>query len=205
MSSAVPVEALLFFLATMLVARSVLRIHGPTTLVTAMTLSSDVPAVTFLKCFAVAALFSEHAVVTFLEAVPVLIRGDNNDDNAGVANVSLAAVVAGTTAGSLLTMTGAHWTVLAQCFAYDRTGWFEYSSTMFFPATVFGAFAVLAVLSWGTAVGTSVCTNGSSTEYNSLPVESGEQDDARAHDDDCLLYTSPSPRDQRGSRMPSSA
>ena len=24
-------------------------------------------------------------------------------------------------------------------------------------------------------------------------------------DDDCLLYTSPSPRDQRGSRMPSSA
>ena len=25
------------------------------------------------------------------------------------------------------------------------------------------------------------------------------------HDDDCLLYTSPSPRDQRGSRMPSSA
>ena len=27
--------------------------------------------------------------------------------------------------------------------------------------------------------------------------------DARDHD--CLLYTSPSPRDQRGSRMPSSA
>ena len=26
-----------------------------------------------------------------------------------------------------------------------------------------------------------------------------------AQDDDCLLYTSPSPRDQRGSRMPSSA
>ena len=26
-----------------------------------------------------------------------------------------------------------------------------------------------------------------------------------AHNDDCLLYTSPSPRDQRGSRMPSSA
>ena len=25
------------------------------------------------------------------------------------------------------------------------------------------------------------------------------------HDDSCLLYTSPSPRDQRGSRMPSSA
>ena len=28
---------------------------------------------------------------------------------------------------------------------------------------------------------------------------------ARAQDSDCLLYTSPSPRDQRGSRMPSSA
>ena len=26
-----------------------------------------------------------------------------------------------------------------------------------------------------------------------------------AHNRDCLLYTSPSPRDQRGSRMPSSA
>ena len=26
-----------------------------------------------------------------------------------------------------------------------------------------------------------------------------------AHFDSCLLYTSPSPRDQRGSRMPSSA
>ena len=31
------------------------------------------------------------------------------------------------------------------------------------------------------------------------------QDDRRAHFYDCLLYTSPSPRDQRGSRMPSSA
>ena len=29
--------------------------------------------------------------------------------------------------------------------------------------------------------------------------------DAATHADDCLLYTSPSPRDQRGSRMPSSA
>ena len=29
--------------------------------------------------------------------------------------------------------------------------------------------------------------------------------DGIAENDDCLLYTSPSPRDQRGSRMPSSA
>ena len=31
------------------------------------------------------------------------------------------------------------------------------------------------------------------------------QDAARKHLGGCLLYTSPSPRDQRGSRMPSSA
>ena len=29
--------------------------------------------------------------------------------------------------------------------------------------------------------------------------------EALTHSNDCLLYTSPSPRDQRGSRMPSSA
>ena len=32
-----------------------------------------------------------------------------------------------------------------------------------------------------------------------------EMDENPAHYKDCLLYTSPSPRDQRGSRMPSSA
>ena len=42
-----------------------------------------------------------------------------------------------------------------------------------------------------------------------IPLETS-QDHKRAHDGDqgpntCLLYTSPSPRDQRGSRMPSSA
>ena len=30
-------------------------------------------------------------------------------------------------------------------------------------------------------------------------------DESNKHNYDCLLYTSPSPRDQRGSRMPSSA
>ena len=30
-------------------------------------------------------------------------------------------------------------------------------------------------------------------------------DDEEEEEEDCLLYTSPSPRDQRGSRMPSSA
>ena len=36
-----------------------------------------------------------------------------------------------------------------------------------------------------------------------VPADSTE--DAIAHPSDCLLYTSPSPRDQRGARMPSSA
>ena len=43
-----------------------------------------------------------------------------------------------------------------------------------------------------------------------LPVEKALEnlpgvDYIRAHARNCLLYTSPSPRDQRGSRMPSSA
>ena len=35
--------------------------------------------------------------------------------------------------------------------------------------------------------------------------EKGLEQKIREHKQDCLLYTSPSPRDQRGSRMPSSA
>ena len=38
---------------------------------------------------------------------------------------------------------------------------------------------------------------------NEIEFEEGSHDEARILD--CLLYTSPSPRDQRGSRMPSSA
>ena len=37
--------------------------------------------------------------------------------------------------------------------------------------------------------------------YQTLLTETGKREKKR----DCLLYTSPSPRDQRGSRMPSSA
>ena len=36
-------------------------------------------------------------------------------------------------------------------------------------------------------------------------VITNEELECFPQDDDCLLYTSPSPRDQRGSRMPSSA
>ena len=39
----------------------------------------------------------------------------------------------------------------------------------------------------------------------SLTLEIGETENPRLVFVDCLLYTSPSPRDQRGSRMPSSA
>ena len=35
--------------------------------------------------------------------------------------------------------------------------------------------------------------------------DDGQGDACDTDDDGCLLYTSPSPRDQRGSRMPSSA
>ena len=37
------------------------------------------------------------------------------------------------------------------------------------------------------------------------PVEEAEEQTAQDDFEACLLYTSPSPRDQRGSRMPSSA
>ena len=37
------------------------------------------------------------------------------------------------------------------------------------------------------------------------PFQIVEIIEANPHPDACLLYTSPSPRDQRGSRMPSSA
>ena len=45
---------------------------------------------------------------------------------------------------------------------------------------------------------------GEIKEYTSMMAESREQALIRMKDS-CLLYTSPSPRDQRGSRMPSSA
>ena len=43
------------------------------------------------------------------------------------------------------------------------------------------------------------------TDLDSLDSEGGEETDEFGASDACLLYTSPSPRDQRGSRMPSSA
>ena len=42
-------------------------------------------------------------------------------------------------------------------------------------------------------------------EHTVLQLASQEPDGVFAHTESCLLYTSPSPRDQRGSRMPSSA
>ena len=44
---------------------------------------------------------------------------------------------------------------------------------------------------------------GSSTNY--FYLNNGAQLSSNDHDTDCLLYTSPSPRDMRRSRMPSSA
>ena len=50
-----------------------------------------------------------------------------------------------------------------------------------------------------------ICENVMCTEVNEDWKESTSQRDFYAWHITCLLYTSPSPRDQRGSRMPSSA
>ena len=63
------------------------------------------------------------------------------------------------------------------------------------------------------AIGIIVLSEGfSDTSRNgeSLPViqsaeESSQPSNTSEEENSCLLYTSPSPRDQRGSRMPSSA
>ena len=41
--------------------------------------------------------------------------------------------------------------------------------------------------------------------HRNIPLRSHSYDNIILHAMSCLLYTSPSPRDQRGSRMPSSA
>ena len=49
---------------------------------------------------------------------------------------------------------------------------------------------------------------GSETDGGNARLEvsgAGKTEDGLVQYNDCLLYTSPSPRDQRGSRMPSSA
>ena len=43
------------------------------------------------------------------------------------------------------------------------------------------------------------------TEWNGAFVHTSEYERKQPQLEPCLLYTSPSPRDQRGSRMPSSA
>ena len=65
-------------------------------------------------------------------------------------------------------------------------------------------------------IGSHVCKM--IVEHNGIPVtidnfssgykhaiKWGPYEDVDLQDESCLLYTSPSPRDQRGSRMPSSA
>ena len=46
---------------------------------------------------------------------------------------------------------------------------------------------------------------GASEEDDAMAMFDSMLDDEADNHEDCLLYTSPSPRDQRGSRMPSSA
>ena len=47
--------------------------------------------------------------------------------------------------------------------------------------------------------------NASRPEYPVINFPSGDYSSYEVEANSCLLYTSPSPRDQRGSRMPSSA
>ena len=53
-----------------------------------------------------------------------------------------------------------------------------------------------------TGDGSSGETNGAASQSIDWPAMDAPNE---AESDSCLLYTSPSPRDQRGSRMPSSA
>ena len=46
---------------------------------------------------------------------------------------------------------------------------------------------------------------GKYSKRNDLLAQHGKRDDSLTHAKGCLLYTSPSPRDISGSRMPSSA
>ena len=50
----------------------------------------------------------------------------------------------------------------------------------------------------------NICSNKDG-EYNVLLIATRKDKDATQHWKGCVLYTSPSPRDQRGYRMPSSA
>ena len=54
------------------------------------------------------------------------------------------------------------------------------------------------------AVGLIVVSDGATFDYGDVAI-GGQKDHTFTLDNTCLLYTSPSPRDQRGSRMPSSA
>ena len=47
--------------------------------------------------------------------------------------------------------------------------------------------------------------NGGLTLHNVKQINYNDPISGFVHKEGCLLYTSPSPRDQRGSRMPSSA
>ena len=72
---------------------------------------------------------------------------------------------------------------------------------------VFGAIDTLENLKKGGRIGNAQALLGSMLSIKPLiDISSGVVEEAgRQRTRNCLLYTSPSPRDQRGSRMPSSA
>ena len=71
---------------------------------------------------------------------------------------------------------------------------------------VFPFYAVTAMLIVLASLGCELQhADGTTGSDDESAAETGQDDDQVEADSNCLLYTSPSPRDQRGSRMPSSA
>ena len=65
---------------------------------------------------------------------------------------------------------------------------------------------VIPILFFVLYLGTRAIMSGvSAKQANQANKDENEMDENNEEPNTCLLYTSPSPRDQRGSRMPSSA
>ena len=59
--------------------------------------------------------------------------------------------------------------------------------------------------SFATLLNTFIAKNHTNNQNNEIIVGSDEKPDIKTENKNCLLYTSPSPRDRQKSRMPSSA
>ena len=101
-----------------------------------------------------------------------------------------AATLLGTDAGNY-TLTGSNSTTTADITAKGITGTITAANKVYDGNTVASTSGVLSGVVAGDTV--TLTSTGDFTDKNAATGKT------------CLLYTSPSPRDQRGSRMPSSA